>query len=120
MTETTFLVMVQYFTKPQNDRYFWVNTITFFSLSSIGGHIPKEARQIVSGLTKIFEDLDTVADYSQRHLPAFVMQAVHMVFWISMIVGTLDNEHRNVKHFKGQRPYSLLLFLVSQLLHLFF
>ena len=67
----------------------------------------------MSGLTKIFEDLVTVADYSQRHLPAFVMQAVHMVFWISMIVGTLDNEQRNINHFKGQRSYSLLLFLVS-------
>ena len=74
-------------------------------------------KQIVSGLTKIFEDLDTVADYSQRHLPAFVMEAVQMIFWISMIVRTLDNDHRNVKNFRGQRPYSLLLFLVSQLLH---
>ena len=71
----------------------------------------------MSGLTKIFEDLDTVADYSQRHLPAFVMEAVKMIFWVSMIVGTLDNDHRNAKNFRGQRPYSLLLFLVSQLLH---
>ena len=89
-----------------------------FENNLIGGHIPQiNARRIMSGLSKIFEDLDTVADYSQRHLPAFVMQAVQMIFWISMIVGTLDNEHRNVIHFEGQRPYSLLLFLVSQLLH---
>merc|ERR1719245_3035513 len=50
-----------------------------------GGHIPKEGKQIVSGLTKIFDDLDTVADYSQRHLPAFVMEAVKLIFWVSMI-----------------------------------
>ena len=84
----------------------------------LGGHIPQStAREIVSGLTQIYNDLGIVADYSQRPLPNCVMQAVHMVFWISMIVGTLDNEHRNVTNFQGQQNYALLLFLVRMKAH---
>ena len=84
----------------------------------LGGHIPQiNAREIVSGLTKIYNDLDIVADYSQRPMPYCVMQAVHMVFWISMIVGTLDNQHEMVMNFEGQKPYALLLFFVSQSLY---
>ena len=57
------------------------------------GHLQKECKTIVALLLKFKIDLDTVADYSQRTLPNIVVQAVYFVFWLSLVVGTLDNTH---------------------------
>ena len=43
----------------------------------------------------IFNDLEHVADYSQRPMPKIALQAVQFVFWVSLVIGTLDNHHRN-------------------------
>ena len=43
-------------------------------------------------------DLEFVADYSQRPLPAIAAQAVNFVFWATLIVGTLDNKRDNLEY----------------------
>ena len=76
-------------------------------------------------MIKIFDDLEHVADYSQRPMPAIALQAVQFVFWVSLVIGTLDNHHTNFNAKSGFRsdveingkfgPYHpvLLLLLVS-------
>merc|ERR1711935_523165 len=59
-----------------------------------GGHLPKEGKEIARGLIKVFDDLEHVADYSQRPMPSIALQAVQFVFWVSLVVGTLDNHHK--------------------------
>jgi len=56
------------------------------------GHLPKEGKEIASRLVRFKMDLEFVADYSQRPLPAIAKQAVNFVFWATLIVGTLDNK----------------------------
>merc|ERR1719464_471618 len=60
-----------------------------------GGHLPKEGKEIARHLIIIFNDLEHVADYSQRPMPKIALQAVQFVFWVSLVIGTLDNHHRN-------------------------
>jgi hypothetical protein len=68
-------------------------------------------------LIKIFDDLEHVADYSQRPMPAIALQAVQFVFWVSLVIGTLDNHHANFDLKSGYRAAGynpvLLLLLVS-------
>lgn len=60
------------------------------------GHLPKEGKEIASRLVRFKMDLEFVADYSQRPLPAIAKQAVNFVFWATLIVGTLDNKKDNL------------------------
>ena len=60
------------------------------------GHLPKEGKEIASKLVRFKQDLEFVADYSQRPLPAIAAQAVKFVFWATLVVGTLDNTHDNL------------------------
>ena len=68
-------------------------------------------------MIKVFDDLEHVADYSQRPMPTIALQAVQFVFWVSLIIGTLDNHHRNFDAKSGYRAAgynpALLLLLVS-------
>ena len=65
----------------------------------------------------IFNNLDHVADYSQRPMPKIALQAVQFVFWVSLVIGTLDNHHTNFDEKSGFRHKIthpiLLLLLVS-------
>ena len=64
----------------------------------------------------IFNDLEHVADYSQRPMPKIALQAVQFVFWVSLVIGTLDNHHTNFDEKSGFRKLynpALLLILVS-------
>ena len=63
----------------------------------------------------IFNDLEHVADYSQRPMPKIALQAVQFVFWVSLVIGTLDNHHTNFdnKKFRTLTNPALLLILVS-------
>ena len=62
----------------------------------------------------IFNDLEHVADYSQRPMPKIALQAVQFVFWVSLVIGTLDNHHSNFdqRSKTGYNPV-LMLLLVS-------
>ena len=64
----------------------------------------------------VFNDLEHVADYSQRPMPKIALQAVQFVFWVSLVIGTLDNHHTNFDKKSGFRELyhpALLLILVS-------
>ena len=64
----------------------------------------------------VFNDLEHVADYSQRPMPKIALQAVQFVFWVSLVIGTLDNHHANFNKksgFREQYNTALLLLLVS-------
>ena len=50
---------------------------------------------IAAALINIFNDLEDLADYSQRPMPKIALQAVQFVFWVSLVIGTLDNHHKN-------------------------
>ena len=60
----------------------------------LGGHLEKEAKNIANHLLHFKHDLDVVAEYSQRPLPLIAEQALHLVFWATLVVGTLDNNHQ--------------------------
>ena len=82
----------------------------------LGGHLPKEGKEIARALIQVFDDLDAVADYSIRPMPKIALQAVHFVFWVSLVIGTMDNQHTNFDINNGFRDvYNpvLLLLLVS-------
>ena len=87
----------------------------------LGGHLPKEGKEIARGLIKVFDDLEHVADYSQRPMPTIALQAVQFVFWVSLVIGTLDNHHTNFSKKSGYRDAGynpvLLLLLVSNYFH---
>ena len=71
---------------------------------------------IAAALINIFNDLEDLADYSQRPMPKIALQAVQFVFWFKLVIGTLDNEYVNLDKksgFRGQYNYALLLLLVS-------
>ena len=72
-----------------------LNQILIFLIFS-DGHLPKEGKEIASRLVRFKMDLEFVADYSQRPLPAIAKQAVNFVFWATLIVGTLDNKKDNL------------------------
>ena len=79
--------------------------------------MPKEGKEIARHLIVIFNNLDHVADYSQRPMPKIALQAVQFVFWVSLVIGTLDNHHTNFDEKSGFRHKIthpiLLLLLVS-------
>jgi len=86
-----------------------------------GGHLPKEGKEIARHLIIIFNDLEHVADYSQRPMPKIALQAVQFVFWVSLVIGTLDNHHRNFDKYSynGKTGYNpFLMFLVDLVGHL--
>ena len=71
---------------------------------------------IAAVLINLFNDLEDLADYSQRPMPKIALQAVQFVFWFKLVIGTLDNEYVNLDKksgFRGQYSYALLLLLVS-------
>ena len=65
--------------------------------------MPKEGKEIARHLIVIFNNLDHVADYSQRPMPKIALQAVQFVFWVSLVIGTLDNHHTNFDEKSGFR-----------------
>ena len=82
----------------------------------LGGHLLKEGKVIAAVLINLFNDLEDLADYSQRPMPKIALQAVQFVFWFKLVIGTLDNEYVNLDKksgFRGQYSYALLLLLVS-------
>jgi len=83
-----------------------------------GGHLPKEGKEIARGLIMVFDNLEHVADYSQRPMPKIALQAVQFVFWVSLVIGTLDNHHRNFDKKSGYRDagYNPALLLLLDLL----
>ena len=76
--------------------------------------MPKEGKEIARHLIVIFNNLDHVADYSQRPMPKIALQAVQFVFWVSLVIGTLDNHHTNWDNATktNNNPF-LMLLLVS-------
>jgi len=58
------------------------------------GYLPKEGKEIAKNLGKFKYDLEHVAEFTQRPLPAIAIQALNFVFWATLIVGTLDNSHK--------------------------
>jgi hypothetical protein len=82
-----------------------------------GGHLPKEGKEIARQLIIIFNDLEHVADYSQRPMPKIALQAVQFVFWVSLVIGTLDNHHTNFDEKSGFRKlYNPALLLILDVL----
>ena len=70
--------------------------ITFFSyFSLIGGHLPKEGKEVAAALVRFKANLERVAEYSYNPLPALAAQAVHFVFWGSLIFGAITVEKTN-------------------------
>ena len=74
----------------------------------------KEGKVIAGGLINLFDKLEDVADYSQRPMPKIALQAVQFVFWVSLVIGTLDNHHTNWDNAtKTNNNAFLMLLLVS-------
>ena len=65
----------------------------YFSL--IGGHLPKEGKEVAAALVRFKANLERVAEYSYNPLPALAAQAVHFVFWGSLIFGAITVEKTN-------------------------
>ena len=69
--------------------------ITFCYFSLIGGHLPKEGKEVAAALVRFKANLERVAEYSYNPLPALAAQAVHFVFWGSLIFGAITVEKTN-------------------------
>jgi len=54
------------------------------------GHLLKEGKVIAAVLINLFNDLEDLADYSQRPMPKIALQAVQFVFWVSLVIGTFS------------------------------
>ena len=61
----------------------------------------------------IFDSLEHVADYSIRPMPKIAMQAVQVVFWVSLVIATLDNSWKNINNFSNHSNIVFLGILVS-------
>jgi len=62
----------------------------------------------------IFDSLEHVADYSIRPMPKIAMQAVQVVFWVSLVIATLDNSWKNINNF-GNHTHSVFLGILDVL-----
>jgi len=69
------------------------------------GYLQKEGKDIAKNLGKFKYDLEHVAEYSQRPLPAIMLQALGFLFWATLVFGTLDNSYT----FVDQRWYYMPL-----------
>jgi len=70
------------------------------------GHLEKEAKEIAKNILHFKRDLEVVAEYSQRPLPLIAEHALSLLFWTTMIFGTLDNTHKFLD--MTQNHYSLV------------
>ena len=78
----------------------------------LDGYLPKEGKEIAKNLGKFKYDLEHVAEFTQRPLPAIAIQALNFVFWATLIVGTLDNSHKFM-----DRGWYLMPLVSKRLLH---
>ena len=90
----------------------------FFLDAKIIGHLePSNFKDVSKEIAHIFDSLEHVADYNIRPMPKIAMQAVQVVFWVSLVIATLDNSWKNINNFSNHAHPVFLGFLVS--MHLF-
>jgi len=65
-----------------------------------GGHLdPSNFKDLSKEIGHIYDSLEHVADYNIRPMPKIAMQAVQVVFWVSLAIATLDNSWKNINNF---------------------
>ena len=88
------------------------HSIIFF----LGGHLdPSNFKDVSKQISHVYKALEHVAEYNQRPMPKIAMQAVQIVFWVSLVIATLDNSWTNYNTFKNSYPLWLLGLLVSHI-----
>ena len=86
----------------------------FFLDAKIIGHLePGNFKDVSKEIGHIYDSLEHVADYSIRPMPKIAMQAVQVVFWVSLGIATLDNSWKNINNFGNHTHKVLLGILVS-------
>jgi len=67
-----------------------------------GGHLdPSNFKDVSKEIGHIYDSLEHVADYNIRPMPKIAMQAVKVVFWVSLAIATLDNSWKNINNFSN-------------------
>ena len=93
-------------------------TLQFANISILGGHLdPSNFKDVSKEIGHIYDSLEHVADYNIRPMPKIAMQAVKVVFWVSLAIATLDNSWKNINNFSNHTNIVWLGILVS--MHLF-
>ena len=79
--------------------------ILFLEAKNIGHLEPSNFKDMSKEIGHIFDSLEHVADYSIRPMPKIAMQAVQVVFWVSLVIATLDNSWKNINNFGNHTQF---------------